>query len=273
MVMSFRKPSAASSSKRASGKVVGSSSMTPPMNEVRLNKWIADSGLCSRRQADALIEAGQVLVNGQLAQVGQVIRPIADKVTVDGRLVKPLGRKTYLLFHKPVGVVTTRSDERQRQTIYDCLPEKWHGLDPVGRLDKESSGALILTDDGDFLYQLTHPKFQTPKIYRVTVDKPITEKALDLLQKGILFEPEGKIAKIAALTVVGPLTLEVVLTTGLNRQIRRMFEAVGYAVKRLKRTGYGDIRLKSLPPGQSRFLTKTEQQSLLKPKQPRRVRS
>lgn len=234
--------------------------------KIRINKWISDSGHCSRRKADELIEAGRVRVNGKRAVSGQKVDNDKDTVTVDGEKLFVAKRKAYIVLHKSQGTVSTHSDEKSRKTIYDDLPEKWHRLAFAGRLDKETSGVLILSDDGDFIHRLMHPSFHVSKTYRITLDRPITETVIKKLKQGVFFEEEQKTAKAEALSVIDPATIEMVLITGLNRQVRRMLMLVGYKVKRLKRVAYGDIRLKKLAPGQWRFLTKEEQRNLLKKK-------
>lgn len=242
-----------------------------PSEGVRLNKHMADSGLCSRREADRLITEGKVTVNGtRVTEMGVRIHPATDRIQVNGHDL-PSEQKRYLLFHKPKGYITTRFDEKGRPTIYDLLPEFLHNSDPAGRLDKDSTGALILSNDGDFIYRLTHPKFHLPKVYRVTLDKPLTEKDAQTLLDGVPLSPEGVVAKVEALTVETPTTLTMTLITGYNRQIRRSLEAVGYQVKTLKRLSFGPVRLGDLKPGKTRPLTPPEMRGLT-PKPPSRRR-
>jgi pseudouridine synthase len=232
---------------------------------MRLNKWIADSGLCSRREADRLIESGQVTVNGKRVDtLGVQIRPEQDEVRVSGH---PLPRlyKHYLLFHKPKGYITTRSDEKGRRTIYDLIPPEYHNTDPAGRLDRDSTGLLILSNDGDFIHQLTHPSFHWNKVYRVRVQEPFQSKDLDTLVSGVLLEPEGKLAQVKSIEVEDPFTAKLTLVTGMNRQVRRSLEALGYTVASLKRLSFGPIRLGDLKPGAIRPLAPRERQ-MLKPK-------
>lgn len=229
----------------------------------RLNKWIADSGLCSRREADTLIEAGEVTVNGKrVNQLGTQINPVSDQVKVRGQLVVMPRRPQTILFHKPKGVLTTRKDEQGRKTIYDCLSKDFQKLDPAGRLDRESTGALILSSDGDLIYRLTHPKYHIPKVYRVKVNSPLTPKMLDKLTEGVFFEEEEKFAKADALDWEAPDTLKMTLSTGYNRQIRRMMEAIGKEVVSLKRLSVGPISLGHLAPGSARLLLPHELRAL-----------
>jgi 23S rRNA pseudouridine2605 synthase len=236
-----------------------------PELPVRLNKWVASSGRCSRRDADEWIAQGRVRINGKpVTQPGTRVQPERDTVTVDGQPIRP-ARKGYWLFHKPPGVVSTRSDEKGRKTLYDLLPPELHAADPAGRLDKESSGALLLSTDGDFLQRVTHPRYQCAKRYRVQVDKAFHEKDIEQLKTGIHLMPEDKLAVVRDVIWETPDTLQLTLTTGYNRQIRRSLEAVGYRVLRLKRLAVGPIRLGDLAPGQVRPLSRAEVQALLKP--------
>ena len=145
------------------------------MSSTRLNKYIASSGLCSRRKADELIESGVVMVNGKtVTELGYGVQP-KDKVFVNKKLIHPV-KHEYYRFYKPAGYITTSDDEKGRKTIYDLLPERLHHLKPVGRLDRESTGLLILTNDGDLINDLTHPSAKVPKLYRVTINGKITQK-------------------------------------------------------------------------------------------------
>ena len=154
------------------------------MSGIRLNKYIASSGLCSRRKADELIQQGSVMVNGKIIkELGFLVMP-KDKVFVDKKLVHP-AKHQYYRFYKPAGYITTSDDEKGRKTIYDLLPENLFGLKPVGRLDKDSTGLLILTNDGDLINALTHPSIKVPKIYLVTVDSVLTRAELTTLAEGV----------------------------------------------------------------------------------------
>ncbi len=230
---------------------------------VRLNKRIADSGLCSRRHADVLIQAGKVKVNGKVVtELGAKVHPVTDVIHVEGAPL-PHVRLQYLVLHKPRGVITTRSDERGRKTIYDLLPEQALSVDPAGRLDRDSAGLLILSNDGDFIHQVTHPGFHLPKTYHVTTRRLLSSDDVKRLMDGIELLPEGKVAKMESLEVLGPKSYRVVLLTGLNRQIRRSFEALGNEVESLKRVAIGQVRLGRLKPGQFRPLRSWEIQALL----------
>lgn len=233
--------------------------------KLRLNKYIASTGFCSRRKADELIEAGNVCVNGeQITELGFIINS-KDKVTVNGELIKPK-TLTYIRYYKPAGYITTMDDEKGRKTIYDILPEEIHNLKPVGRLDKDSTGLLILTNDGDFINQLAHPSIKVPKVYRVCASGKLTMNDLVLMEKGIEIE-KNQIAYAFARIVEfeGKNTiLEMVLYQGLNRQIRKMLEILGHPVISLKRLSMGPVDLSGLKKGQFKYL---------KPKQVQEIRN
>lgn len=221
------------------------------MSGTRLNKYIASSGLCSRRKADELIEAGKVSVNGKrVNELGFTVQP-KDKVFVDGKIIHPV-KHEYYRFYKPAGYITTSDDENGRKTIYDLLPENLHHLRPVGRLDKDSTGLIILTNDGDLINDLTHPSVKVPKLYRVAINGPITQNDIDKMYKGIEIEP-NKIAyaQVDVLEIDKTSTvLEVLLYQGLNRQIRKMFEHLGFEVVSLKRIQHAIFNLDGLKRGE-----------------------
>ena len=220
------------------------------MSGTRLNKYIASSGLCSRRKADELIEAGRVLVNcKKVTELGFLVQP-KDKVFVDKKLIHPV-KHEYYRFYKPAGYITTSDDEKGRKTIYDLLPESMQHLKPVGRLDKDSTGLLILTNDGELINELTHPSIKVPKVYIVSINGKIHKHELEQLANGIEIE-KGKIA-YADITVLEfdneRTMMQVTLYQGLNRQIRKMFEYVGYEVKSLKRIQHATISILGLKRG------------------------
>ncbi len=221
------------------------------MSGTRLNKYIASSGICSRRKADELIESGAVLVNGKkVSELGYSVQQ-KDKVFVNGKLIHPV-KHEYYRFYKPAGYITTMDDEKGRKTIYDLLPESLHSLKPVGRLDKDSTGLLILTNDGDLINDLTHPSVKVPKLYRVSVNGKISQNDIDAMYKGIELEP-GKIAyaQVDVLEIDNNTTImEVLLYQGLNRQIRRMFENRGFEVISLKRIQHATLNLDGLKRGE-----------------------
>ena len=224
-------------------------------DKIRLNKYIASCGLASRRKADEIIEQGQVNVNGKIiTELGFLVSP-KDKVVVKGELLRPT-KLTYIKYYKPAGYITTSDDEKGRKTIYDILPEEVKGLKPVGRLDKDSTGLLIMTNDGDLINEMTHPSIKVSKIYRVVVKGKIGVKQLQQWADGIEIE-KGKIAYADARIIEfeGQNTvLEVVLFQGLNRQIRKMAEFVGFPVISLKRVMHGPVDLSGLKKGQFKYL-------------------
>lgn len=196
---------------------------------MRINKYIAQSGIASRRKADELVLSGRVKVNGEVVtMLGFEIRT-KDKVTVDNKPIRA-NNFLYYKFYKPTGCITTKDDEKGRKTIYDYLPSELQNLKPVGRLDKDSSGLLILTNDGDLIYELTHPSIKVSKVYRVKVDAKIKYEELEILAKGIELE-KGKIAYCDSEILEqdsNSTLLEITLYQGMNRQIRRMFEYLGH---------------------------------------------
>ena len=223
------------------------------MSGVRLNKYIASSGLCSRRKADELIEQGVVNVNGKIVkELGYLVQP-KDKVFVNQKLVRP-AKHEYYRFYKPAGYITTCDDEKGRKTIYDLLPENMFGLKPVGRLDKDSTGLLILTNDGELINELTHPSVKVPKVYLVTVEAKVHKHELEQMANGIEIE-QGKIA-YADIQVIDMdsrhTEMQITLYQGMNRQIRKMFEYFGYEVKTLKRIQHATITLDGLRRGEFR---------------------
>lgn len=221
------------------------------MPETRLNKYIASSGLCSRRKADELIESGVVQVNGKkVTELGYSVQN-KDKVFVNGKIIHPV-KHEYYRFYKPAGYITTSDDEKGRKTIYDLLPENLHHLKPVGRLDRESTGLIILTNDGDLINDLTHPSVKVPKLYRVAINGKITQNDIDKMYKGIEIEPNKMAyAQVDVLEIDNTHTvMEILLYQGLNRQIRRMFEYLGFEVVSLKRIQHAIFNLDGLKRGE-----------------------
>ena len=217
---------------------------------MRLNKYIASSGLCSRRKADELIENGQVMVNGKIiTELGFIVSE-KDKVFVDKKLIHPV-KHEYYRFYKPAGYITTLDDEKGRKTIYDILPENMLKLKPVGRLDKDSTGLLILTNDGDLINALTHPSVKVPKIYLVTVDSEVKKSEFEQMAQGIELDGKTAYADIEVLEMNSSHTsMRITLYQGMNRQIRRMFEHFGYEVKSLKRIQHATLTLEGLRRGE-----------------------
>ena len=219
--------------------------------KTRLNKYIASSGMCSRRDADLLIEQGKVNVNGKIVKELGFSISEKDKVFIDGKLIHPQ-KHEYYKFYKPAGYITTADDEKGRKTIYDVLPENFKNLKPVGRLDKDSTGLLIMTNDGDLINELTHPSIKVPKVYIVRIDGRINQNHINQMANGIEIE-EGKIAyaEVEVIEISNKSTLmEVVLYQGLNRQIRKMFDYLGFEVQSLKRIQHATIQLEGLKKGE-----------------------
>jgi pseudouridine synthase len=235
---------------------------------VRLNKFLAHAGVCSRREADRLILEGRVKVNGRVAdELGRKIDPACDRVNVGGRAVRSGGeRPTYILLFKPVGRVVTVKDPFGRPTVMDLLPKLPARVYPVGRLDAESEGALLLTNDGEMAFRLTHPKHEIGKVYEVRVEYEPSEEELEKLRKGVFLE--GRKTAPARIQVLrrGPrrTLLKVQIHEGRKREIRKMFEALGHPITGLLRVQFAGLTLEGLKPGQWRYLKKGEVESLKK---------
>jgi 23S rRNA pseudouridine2605 synthase len=228
---------------------------------MRLNRLLAAAGLGSRRHCDELIAAGRVTINGNTCTDFSVEPNPRDHVKVNGKLVHVAPPLTIML-HKPAGFVSTRKDPRARDTIFDLLPAKFSRLFNIGRLDAQTEGLLLLTNDGDLAQRLTHPRYEIEKEYEVILDRPWDPGLTAKLLYGIFLD--GQRARIAQFHSISPVHLRVVLAQGINRQIRRMFEAVGYRVKRLVRIRIGPVRLGDLPRGHWRALRKRELESFEK---------
>lgn len=226
---------------------------------MRLNRFLAAAGVGSRRRCDELIEAGHVTINGKPCTHFSIRPGERDHVKVDGKLVD-VDLPFTIILHKPAGFVSTKSDPHARDTIFDLLPRKFPRLFSVGRLDAQSEGLLILTNDGELAQRLTHPRYKIDKEYKVTLDRQWDPALAAKLLRGIFLG--GQHAQIARVHSVTPTRLRVVLRQGINRQIRRMFEQVGYEVKRLVRIRIGSLRLGDLPRGHWRALTTREIDSL-----------
>ncbi len=241
----------------------------PSKNEVRLQKFMAECGVASRRKSEELIDMGKVKVNGHVAHIGDKINPKKDLVTVRGKKINKVDRMYYIMLNKPRGYVTTVSDELGRKTVMDLVDCKAR-IYPVGRLDKDSEGLLILTNDGSFANALTHPKHNYAKVYRVTVRPSISDEILEQLRNGI--EIDGRKTAPCDVNVIteeeGRVVLEFILREGRNRQIRKMCEAVDLEVARLKRVSIGPVKLGMLQTGKSRELTDNEVKKLLRSSNP-----
>ena len=224
----------------------------------RLQKLIARAGICSRRAAEELITAGRVTVDGQIVrELGAKADPSQNKIGVDGKLLHFDTEKIYLLLNKPRGYVSTAHDERGRKTVIDLLGENFKGrVYPVGRLDLNSEGVLILTNDGDLTNALIHPRYEVAKTYRAKISGVVTEEKLDLLRAGI--ELDDGLTAPAEVYLLDADTVEVTIHEGRNRQVRRMLAAVGCDVKRLRRIKFAGLTLDGLKVGQWRTLTAAE---------------
>jgi len=228
---------------------------------VRLNRYIARSGVSSRRKADELIAAGHVKVNGEVVtEMGLRVEP-GDRVEVSGRTISPQGL-VYLLLNKPDDVITTNSDERGRRTVLDLVelpPSRKEGLFPVGRLDRHTVGALVITNDGELAHRLMHPRYRIDKIYSIRTRDPVKPHQLDELRRGVMLE-DGR-AKAEQVAYVDPANhheIAMLLHEGRNRQVRRMLEALGHGIERLERTSYGGLTTEGIRRGKWRELSVQE---------------
>ena len=234
--------------------------------EQRLQKILSAAGLCSRRQAEEHLKAGRVLVNGAVASLGDKADPDTDCILLDGVPVEVSEKRIYLMLNKPRGYVTTLSDERGRPTVADLTADCGCRVYPVGRLDMDSEGLLLMTSDGDFAQRLAHPSHEMEKEYYVTVRGQLSGcveclEALRALEDGTPIAPaQVRIVKKEAESLV----LSVIIHQGLNRQVRRMCALAGLSVQRLQRVREGELSLGKLPKGKWRMLTDREMQSLLK---------
>ena len=233
-------------------------------NKIRLQKYLSENGIASRRKSEELILAGKVKVNGRVAAIGDKVDPVRDKVTVGGKRVVRTKTKMYIMLHKPRGYVTTMRDELGRKCVSELVEDAGVRLFPVGRLDRNSEGLLLMTNDGAFANLLTHPSRHVSKVYRVTVREKVTEEQLTTLTEGIMLD--GSKTLPCEVHVIdrdnNRTVLQFVLFEGRNRQIRRMCEAVGLTVIRLKRTEIAGVKLGMLPQGKWRELNEKEMRHL-----------
>ena len=239
------------------------------MEEIRLQKFMADCGIASRRKCEEYIVSGQVKVNGIVAELGTKINPKQDVVEYKGKKVKYLNiDKVYILLNKPIGYVTTVNDQFSRQTVLDLVKEINTRVVPVGRLDMYTSGALILTNDGEFVYKVTHPKYEIEKTYVATITGIIQKKEVEELRKGV--DIGGYITKPAKVKIIkideekNISRIEIVIHEGKNREVRRMCEKIGHKVRALHRSKIGKIDVKDLKIGSWRYLSKNEIEFLCK---------
>lgn len=233
-------------------------------NKIRLQKHLADCGVASRRKSEELIEMGKVKVNGHVATIGTKVDPKRDKITVRGKTIVSNNTKMYIMLHKPRGFVTTMSDEKGRKCVTDLVKDAPVRLFPVGRLDMNSEGLLIMTNDGEFANKLTHPSYHVNKTYRVTVKGEVVDEKIIELKEGIVLDGEKTLPCDCFVAERKPdrTVLIFIIKEGRNRQIRRMCEAVKLEVMRLKRTEIAGVKLGMLPRGSWRPLNEKEMRRL-----------
>ena len=238
----------------------------------RLQKILSQAGVASRRAAERLMLEGRVSVNGEpVRELGTKADPVSDDIRVDGRRIKRAARPRYILLNKPRGYVTTRSDPQQRPTVIDLLARtgaltSQEYVDPVGRLDYDSEGLLILTNDGDLAARLTHPRHEVPRVYEVVVAGVPHDHEIDRLRRGMVID--GRRTAPASVMIQpgdrkrGSMTLQITIKEGRDRQVRKMCESIGHPVDRLRRIAIGPIKDQRLKPGQWRDLTPDEVRKL-----------
>lgn len=233
-------------------------------NKIRLQKHLSECGIASRRKAEELIEQGKVKINGHIAFLGAKVDPKRDKVTVRGKAVVPVNEKIYIMLNKPRGYITTMRDELGRKNVSELTADAGARLFPVGRLDRDSEGLLIMTNDGDFANKLTHPSSHVNKTYRVTVRGNAEEEQILQMKEGILLDGKKTLPCdcFVAERKTDRTVLIFIIHEGRNRQIRRMCEAVGLEVIRLKRTEIAGVKLGMLPQGKWRPLNEREMRRL-----------
>lgn len=229
---------------------------------IRIQKVFSDNGVLSRRKAEQAVEAGRITVNGRKAKVGQGVNPIKDTIAMDGKVLelRKNTHKIYIMLNKPRGYVTTMQDELGRKCVADITSDTPVKVYPIGRLDKQTEGLLLLTNDGDFANMIMHPRNCVPKTYRVTVRPDITDEQASKLASGVTID--GRMTKPARVNVLdkekGRVVMLLTISEGRNRQVRKMCEAVGLEVARLKRISVGPIKLGMLKPGKWRELESSE---------------
>jgi pseudouridine synthase len=228
---------------------------------LRLNRYLAACGLVSRRKCDAIILDGRVTVNGnKVVELATFVDPRRDRVTVDGKTVKPPHKHTYLLMNKPEGYLTTASDPQGRPTVMELVPEGESRLYPVGRLDSDTTGLLLLTDDGKLAFRITHPRYEVEKRYLAVVDGRPSETDLAILRKGVKLD-DGPTRPAKVRLISGDLErseVEITIHEGRKRQVKRMFKAIDHPVVSLARTGIAFLEISDLEKGKCRRLKATE---------------
>jgi len=230
------------------------------MNQIRLQKYLAECGVASRRKAEELIRYGRVCVNGSVVTTPGTKVSDKDKVYVDEKPVTFENRKVYILLNKPVGYVTTVKDQFSRKTVIDLVSDLTERIYPVGRLDYDTSGLILLTNDGDFAYKLTHPKHEIGKVYVAQLEGIVNEKDIMIFSEGIRIEDYTTSPAVMKVKKKqkDSCIVEITIHEGKNRQIRKMCDAIGHPVITLKRVAIGDMQLNGLKEGKWRFLEKNE---------------
>lgn len=226
----------------------------------RIQKFISESGAASRRRAEELIRCNRIFVNGKVAKIGMSINTETDIVELDGKKLLKSKKMVYILLYKPRGYITTMDDEGGRRSVADLVKNIDERIYPIGRLDKDSEGLLLMTNDGEFAYSLMHPKFKVQKTYRVTVMPGILPAQKQALEKGVKIDTGITAPAKIEVTETDKYRsrLYITITEGKNREIRKMCEQVGLSVKLLKRVSEGGVRIGNIKPGEYRYLTKNE---------------
>ena len=231
------------------------------MNEIRLNKYIASSGICSRRMADKMIDDKKVEVNGELVvEKGKIINLDKDIVKINGKDIKIKEKKEYILLNKPVGYITTSKEQFGRPCVLDIIKDNTTRVYPVGRLDMDTSGLLILTNDGDITNKITHPRNHIYKTYEVVTKNELSNENIDKLEKGV--DIGGYITQPAKVSKIGKNKFNVTISEGKNRQIRKMFESIDNKVIKLKRISIGKLKLDNLKIGEYKYISLDELQKV-----------
>lgn len=226
---------------------------------MRLQKYMADAGIASRRKCEEIIKEGRVTVNGETAGLGRAVER-GDEVRVDGHAVKPLRDNVYIMLNKPGDCVSTCSDDKGRKTVLDYLPDNLPRVYPVGRLDFNTEGLLLLTNDGDFANKLTHPKHRVQKKYLVVIDSGMSDLDIRRLESGVTIDGHKTAPAVFRVLKESPERTELlcIISEGRNRQLRKMFEVIGKKVVYIKRVAVGNLRLGDLKRGHYRYLTSQE---------------
>jgi 23S rRNA pseudouridine2605 synthase len=227
---------------------------------IRLNKYLASAGIGSRRTCDDYISTGRIRVNGRLVQkLGTKIDESADTVYFDGRQVKFTASMVYIILNKPAGIITTASDELERRTVLDLIPVE-ERIFPVGRLDQDTTGLVLLTNDGELTNQLIHPRYKIPKTYHALLDKKIHPKDIYHFEHGLMLDDKMTApCKLTEIRIIDNCSFaQIIIAEGRNRQIRRMFEILGYQVEKLERIAFGPLQLGGLKEREWRYLTSVE---------------